>query len=104
MTEKTTQFFLQPSPGKLIVREDSFHYEGLIKIPEKVQRRPTMGKIEAIGEGVEGFEVGEKLVFGLYSGVVISFKGQPAFRVLNIDEILCKFISAEQMELEGVGV
>jgi co-chaperonin GroES (HSP10) len=97
-------FFLQPAPGKVIVREDSFKYEGLIKIPEKIQRRPTMGRIEAVGEGVEDYKVGEKLVFGLYSGVVINFKNQPAFRVLNTDEILCKYISEEEMELEGVGV
>jgi co-chaperonin GroES (HSP10) len=99
MSEKS--FKLTPSPGRIIVQEDAFRYEGRILIPEKAQRRPTVGKIIAIASDITEWEIGEKIVYGLYSGTVINFKGQPAFRILNRDEILATVTG--NPELEGVG-
>ena len=94
-------FRLLPKPGRVLVLEDEFNYQGNIIIPDKAKRRPTTGKIIAIGEGVTSCEIGEKIVYGLYSGTVVNFKGQPTYRVLGPEEIL---LSVEgEAELEGVG-
>jgi co-chaperonin GroES (HSP10) len=94
-----------PSPGRLICKEDNFKYSGRLVIPESAQRRPTVGTIVGIGKGVdEMYVTGQRIVYGLYSGTVISFKGQPAIRVLGQDEILTIVEGDEIPELEGVGV
>ena len=97
-------FFMRPTPGRIIVREDEFNYRGLIHVPDSAKRRPTTGKIVAVGEGVTNWDlqVGKKVVYGMYSGTVISFKEQPAFRVLGQDEILA-VIDDVNLVLEGVG-
>lgn len=99
MTERS--FKLVPAPGRLIVQEDEFSYQGKIIIPEKAQRRPTVGKVIAVAPDIPEWQVGDKLVYGLYSGVVINFKGQPAFRILGRDEVLATVEGSP--ELEGVG-
>lgn len=97
-------FFMRPTPGRIIVEEDSFNYGGRIVIPDNAKRRPTTGKIVAVGEEIlnPDLTVGTKVVYGMYSGTVISFKGQPAFRVLGQDEVLAIVYDAN-LELEGVG-
>lgn len=100
-TQEAQSFKLTPAPGRVIVQEDAFRYEGRIVIPEKAQRRPTVGKIIAVADDITEWSVGEKVVYGLYSGTVINFKGQPAFRILGRDEILATVIG--NPELEGVG-
>ena len=96
------KFSLKPMFGKIVVQEDAFRYEGRIVIPEKAQRRPTTGEVVSLGEGITGIEIGDKLVYGLYSGVVVNFKGHPVYRVLNQDEILAVVVGMAP-ELEGVG-
>lgn len=97
-------FFMRPTPGRIVVQEDAFNYQGRIAIPDAAKRRPTTGKILAIGEGVLNIDlaVGNKVVYGLYSGTVINFKDQPAFRILGQDEILA-VIDDKDLVLEGVG-
>lgn len=105
---------LRPTSTRIIVKEDPFKYGGRIIVPENVQRRPTTGVIIAVGDRVgrwegEGdeaefkptFYVGERVVYGLYSGTVINFKNQPAMRCLTEEEILGWVLTDE--ELEGVG-
>ena len=96
---------LMPAPGRIIVQEDSFHYGGKIIIPDATQRRPTTGKVIAIGSGVlwEDLAIGVRLVYGLYSGTVINFKNNPAFRILLEGEILA-VVKGDKEELDGVGV
>ena len=96
---------LIPSPGRVIVEEDRFHYGGKIIIPDATQRRPTTGKVIAIGPGVEweSLAIGVRVVYGLYSGTVINFKNNPAFRILQEGEIL-SVVQGDKEELEGVGV
>jgi co-chaperonin GroES (HSP10) len=100
-TQEQRSFNLIPAPGRIIVQEDAFRYEGRIVIPEKAQRRPTVGKIIAVAPDITEWAVGEKIVYGLYSGTVINFKNQPAFRILGRDEILATVTG--DPELEGVG-
>lgn len=102
--EAKTAFFMRPTPGRIIVVEDSFNYRGRIVIPEQAQRRPTTGKIVAVGVDVSNPDlvVDAKVVYGLYSGTVINFKEQPAFRILGQDEVLA-VIDDVSLVLEGVG-
>ena len=69
------------------------------------QRRPTTGKVIAIGPGVEweALVIGARVVYGLYSGTVINFKNNPAFRILQEGEVL-SVVKGKKEELEGVGV
>ena len=103
MTTKVA-FFMRPTPGRIIVQEDEFSYEGKIIIPDTTKRRPTTGKIVAVGDGVSNFDlvIGSKVVYGMYSGTVINFRGQPNFRILGQDEVLA-VVYDKDLQLEGVG-
>jgi len=97
-------FYLEPSPGRVIVVEDEFVERSRIITPDSAKRRPTTGKILAVGDGVyEMYKVGDRVVYGMYSGTVINFKDQPAFRILGQDELLSKVTGADLI-LEGVGI
>ena len=97
-------FFLVPTPGRIVVQEDIFQERSRIITPDTAKRRPTTGKILAVGEGVYSMlTVGARVIYGLYSGTVISFKDQPAFRILGQDEVLSVIENADLI-LEGVGV
>lgn len=85
MSEK---FKLVPLPGRILIEEDAFKYEGIIAIPDKAKRRPTTGVIVSIGEGVEGIVVGQHILYAQFSGTGIQLKNKPAYRVLSKDEIL----------------
>jgi co-chaperonin GroES (HSP10) len=101
--------FVHPAAGKIICQEEkAMNKVGMIYIPGKTQKRPTTGIIIEVGEGVEGYEAGDKIAYGLYSGTVLTFKGWDPktrinFRVLSIDEILAK-VDQKSPELEGIGV
>ena len=97
-------FFLVPTPGRIVVQEDVFQERGRIITPETAKRRPTTGKVLAVGENVYPMiKIGIRVIYGLYSGTVISFKDQPAFRILGQDEVLSVVENADLI-LEGVGV
>ena len=98
--KSTTKFHIIAAPGKIWMVEDGFKYEGRIVIPDKVQRRPTTGVVKWNGEGVN-YQVGDRLVYGLYSGTVVNFKNHPVYRVCSPDEILG--VVEGDAELEGVG-
>lgn len=102
---KKTVFFMRPTPGRIIVIEDEFRYEGRIVVPDAIKRRPTTGKIVAVGVDISNPDlvIGSKVVYGLYSGTVINFRNQPAYRILGQDEVLA-VIDDVSIELEGVGV
>lgn len=102
--EKHVAFFLDPTPGRIVVQEDVFQERSRIITPDTAKRRPTTGKILAVGEGVHSMlTVGTRVIYGLYSGTVISFKDQPAFRILGQDEVL-SVVRGADLILEGVGV
>ena len=96
-------FFLDPTPGRIIVQEDIFQERSRIITPDSAKRRPTTGKILAVGDNVYPMlTVGTRVVYGLYSGTVINFKDQPAFRILGQDEVL-SVVRGADLILEGVG-
>jgi co-chaperonin GroES (HSP10) len=125
-----SQFKIIAAPGKVVVQSDDFKYTGRLIIPDKAKRRPTTGTIVAVGYGVgrweterkahdnpidpndpivteesvfiPTFEIGQRVVCGIYSGVVVKIKEQPMFLVLNQDEILC--VVEGEAELEATGI
>jgi co-chaperonin GroES (HSP10) len=107
VTPKT--IFIHPTRGRVIVQEDSFKYGGRIVIPDASKRRPTTGTILEVGKDCyEEFQSGQKVVYGLYSGTVLEFKGfdpetRIIFRVLGQDEIL-SFVDEKSPEFLGSGV
>lgn len=97
-------FYLDPTPGRIIVKEDIFQERSRIITPDSAKRRPTTGTILAVGENVYPMlQVGTRVIYGLYSGTVINFKDRPAFRILGQDEVLSVLRDADLI-LEGVGV
>ena len=99
---KTVALFLKPKPSRIIVQEDGFVYTGKIVIPEVAKRRPTTGRVVAVGSDITSCRVGERVVYGMYSGTLIEFKGQPAFRAMVESEILAE-VTKDELELEGTG-
>lgn len=96
-------FYLEPTPGRIVVQEDQFVERSRIITPDSAKRRPTTGKILAVGDNVyDMLKIGERVVYGLYSGTVINFKDQPAFRILGQDEVL-SVVRGADLVLEGVG-
>lgn len=101
--------FVHPAPGKIVCQEDvALGKVGRIIVPDSVKKRPTTGTILEVGLGVEGYEVNDRIAYGLYSGTVLTFKGWDPktkinFRILGVDEILAK-IDRKTPELEGIGV
>ncbi len=91
-------FYLEPLPGTIIVIEDSFKYEGLIVVPYQAQRRPTTGKVIAIGEGVTKVKVDDHVVWPQLSGTLIKFRGHPDYHIFSEDEILAKIIGNAELE------
>ena len=95
MTEK-----LSPRPGRVLVQEDKFKYEGLIAIPDKAKRRPTTGIVVAVGKGVEDIPVGQHVLYAQFSGTGIKIKNLPEYRVVTPEEILL-FLDKD-LEIEEV--
>lgn len=91
---------LIPRPGKILVEEDPFKYEGILQIPDKAKRRPTTGIVRATGRGVEDIKIGDHVLYAQFSGTGISIRNLPAYRVVSSDEILLTLIG--EVELEEV--
>jgi chaperonin GroES len=89
---------LKPLRGRIIVHIDRFEYKGTIVIPETAKRKPTVGKVIAIGEGVTQVKIGDSVVYGLYSGTALKFKDVPYARVLTEDEIYCTKEGTAELE------
>jgi co-chaperonin GroES (HSP10) len=92
---------LKPYPNRIIVLIDSFSYQGRIIVPDKAKRSPTTGKIVSIGSEVRArgvVKVGQTVVYGLYSGTALKFKGIPVLRVLTEDEIFCEKEGTAEVE------
>jgi co-chaperonin GroES (HSP10) len=102
------QCFVHPGAGRVVVQEDSAMSKvGRIILPDKTKRRPTTVIILKVGKNVSDYEVRDRIIYGLYSGTVLTFKGWDPktrinFRILSEEEILAK-LDMETPELEGVG-
>lgn len=89
---------LIPRPGRFLIQEDGFKYEGKIFIPENARRRASTGTIVAIGKGTDtDLTVGDRIIFPMYSGTGLRLRDpknpgldQEPMRVLTGEEILTK--------------
>lgn len=91
-------FRLDPMPSRLIIKEDLFIYKGRVIIPDAAQRRPTTGTVIAVGAEITKVAVGDKILYGNFSGTGINFANRPAFRILTEDEILAIVVGDEKLE------
>lgn len=97
-------FTLEPMPGKVISVEDEFKtgYSEM-EIPDSAKIRPTTSTVISVGKDVENVKVGDHIIFGQFSGTMIQFKGQPAYRILGPDEVLAKIVGEVELEAIEVG-
>jgi co-chaperonin GroES (HSP10) len=126
---------IEPMPGKLAVQvdtKDQITPQGLY-IPEGVARsiheqRPTQGVVIAIAEddkdydGIEEdaaelgadpdipmtkpFAIGDRVVFGRYSGVEITYwpdrtKNKEKIIILKNEDILCRLKTSDEVTVKG---
>jgi co-chaperonin GroES (HSP10) len=97
--EEPQKFFLQPWGARIVVEEDDFKYTGKLVIPDNAKRRTTTGRIIAVGrEAQEDFVIGERVLYAQFSGQGVFFQNRPSYRVLSIEEILCKIVSEDILE------
>jgi len=98
VTKEEKLCFLLPCGARVVVQEDKFRESSnIIVTPDNIKRRPTTGTILAIGPDVsEVFKVGDRVLFGMFSGTLVQFKQKPAYRVLGEDEILCTINAAAE--------
>lgn len=92
--------FLEPIGNRIIIQEDPFKEPSkLIKTPSNAQRRPTTGKVVKIGPGIETIKLGDRVLFGNFSGTLVKFRERPAYRILSEDEVIAKVTKTdEQLE------
>jgi co-chaperonin GroES (HSP10) len=95
------QLKLWPTPGHLIIEEDGARaLEGVIHVPDKYRKKPTTGIVVSVGTGVTVAEVGQRVLYNLYSGTGIKFKETKMLRSLVPDEVIA--IIEGEGELEDV--
>lgn len=99
-TTPAESFAIEPFRGRVVVQIDDFKYSGKVIIPDRYKKSPTTGVVKWIGEGITQCKPGETVIFGLYSGTALKFKGTPYYRVLTEDEILGKKRGEAELEDE----
>ena len=70
--------------------EESEKSSGGIYIPDAAKEKPQKGKVEAIGNEVEGVKVGDTILFDKYSGSKINLDGND-YLIIKEEEILGVF-------------
>ncbi len=82
---------LKPIMGKIIVErhEEEEVKQGGIIIPDTAKEKPLQGIVVAVDENEEDMpvKVGDKILFGKYSGNEVEFEGKE-YIVMNTDDIL----------------
>lgn len=104
---KTTSH-VEAMVGRVLVTPDEFKYGGRIVIPDKVQRRPTVGTIVQLNlsENINNFKVGDRVVYGVYSGTPILLtidSVETPLIVLTPEEILVRLKGNVDLNEAGQG-
>ncbi|MDE7174867.1 MAG: co-chaperone GroES [Helicobacter sp.] len=68
------------------LEEDTKTASGII-IPDNAKEKPLEGIIQAIGSEVKDVKVGDKVVFGKYSGTEVKLEGKE-YLILKLEDIL----------------
>lgn len=106
-TKMKRECVVRPAPTKLVVQVDEFQYSGKLVVPETAKRTPTTGVVVAVGEHTETYKVGDRVTFGMYSGIKLVLRDKqtheelPPMRVMSEDEILGWL--NDTVELEDAG-
>ena len=59
--------------------------KGLIVIPESAKSKPQEGEFVAVGSEVKWLKVGERVLFGKYSGIEVQIEEHPYLIVRELD-------------------
>lgn len=103
--EKATSF-VEAMIGRILISPDNFKYGGSILIPEKFQRRPTVGTIIQLNltDNPNKFTVGDRIVYGVYSGtpVLLTIDGtETPLIVLTPEEVLIRLRGKVELKESG---
>ena len=107
-TKEKASSYVEAMIGRILIRPDSFKYGGSIVIPEKFQRRPTVGTIVQLNltENPNGFAVDDRIVYGVYSGtpVLLTIDGvETPLIVLTPEEVLVRLRGKVELKESGQG-
>lgn len=72
-----------------------------IIVPPSAERRPTTGKIVAVGPDVKLFKVGERVLYTNYTGQDFQIKDSPKLRIMVETDVYCK-IKGKKSIVEAV--
>lgn len=87
--------FIQPIKDKIYITiEEKAEEIGSIIIPQDAKMRSQIGVIQAKGEEVNGFEIGDKVLISFGAGIHIqlpeTYSFEPFHRIIVEHEILSK--------------
>lgn len=87
--------FIRPIKDKIYITiEEKAGKIGLVELPGDARMRSQIGMIQAIGEEVTGFEVGDKILISFGAGIHIqlpeTYSNEPFHRIIVEHEILSK--------------
>ncbi|MBD5164854.1 co-chaperone GroES [Helicobacter sp.] len=68
------------------LEEDTKTASGII-IPDNAKEKPLEGVVQAIGNEVKEVKVGDKVVFGKYSGTEVKIDGKE-YLILKLEDVL----------------
>lgn len=68
------------------LEEDTKTASGII-IPDNAKEKPLEGIVQAIGNEVKEVKVGDKVVFGKYSGTEVKIDGKE-YLILKLEDVL----------------
>ena len=101
-----------PAAGEILIRQravglnfiDVYHRSGLYPLPlPAVLGREAAGVVEALGEGVDAFRVGDRVAYPLSAGAYADLRTIPAARAVQLPEGIDE-VTAAAMMLKGTTV
>ena len=107
-TKEKTESVVEAMLGRILIKPDDFKYGGRIVIPDKHQRRPTVGTILQLNlsENPNKFEVGQRVVYGVYSGTPMLLtidEVETPLIVLTPEEVLVRLRGKVELKEAGQG-
>lgn len=92
LAKAISEFDIEPYNGRIYVVQEDVESVGGIYIPDSAKKdgemQTNIGFVVGVGPGVDFCKVGDKVLYGKYSGAWLFNK---KYRVMNDDDILGKF-------------
>ena len=101
-----------PAAGEILIRQravglnfiDVYHRSGLYPLPlPAVLGREAAGVVEALGEGVDAFRIGDRVAYPLSAGAYADLRTIPAARAVRLPDGIDE-VTAAAMMLKGTTV